>query len=73
MEGPFKRLTSLLTGLKSTKEVIVFNVTKEAAEQKPAIQIGVAVIAPWFCLRLPSCAPGSNPKPTIYAFLILNY
>ena len=34
-------------------------------------QCGVAAIAPWFCLRLPSCGPGSNPMHTIYAFFNL--
>ena len=29
---------------------------------------GVAAIAPWFRLRLPSCGPGFDPKHTIYAF-----
>ena len=35
------------------------------------VLFGVAAIAPWFCLRLPSCGPGSNPKHTIYAFFNL--
>ena len=33
----------------------------------------VAAIALWFCLRLPSCGPGLNPKHTVYAFFNLSY
>ena len=28
----------------------------------------IAVIAPWIHLHLPSVAPGSNPKHTIYSY-----
>ena len=33
----------------------------------------MAAIAPWFRLRLPSWALGSNPKHTIYTFFNLNW
>ena len=32
----------------------------------------VEAVAQWIHLRLPSAAPGSNPKHTIYAFINLN-
>ena len=35
-----------------------------------SIKLWVAAIAPWFCLTYHPAAPSSNPKLTIYAYLI---
>ena len=37
------------------------------------LNVKLAAIAQWFCLRLPSCGPGSNPEHTIYAYFNLYF
>ena len=43
----------------------------ETAFKPQTVENWVAVIAPWFRLRLPSCGPGFEYKHSIYAFFNL--